>query len=102
MKSMSMVDHGSSRLNCVWRCARGLRSNRRPGIHICEGEKVCIHVTIPTQLAALLASRHNCRMESVLVITGLQITFTGITADADSVEAISRACSITLVRAASP
>ena len=43
MKSMSMVDHGKSRLNCVCRCSMGFCNAVNPAIHILAGEKVCIH-----------------------------------------------------------
>ncbi len=59
MKSMSMLDQGSSLLNCVWRCRNGLFSIRRSAIHIRAGENVCIHVISPTQFFAPFASRHN-------------------------------------------
>jgi hypothetical protein len=53
---MSIVDQGSSRLNCVCRWSKGLFSLRNPPIHIFAGEKVCIQAISPTQLFAWLAS----------------------------------------------
>ena len=52
MKSMSISPHGRSRLNCVCRWRRGLRSAWRPAIHILAGLKVCIHAITPTQSSA--------------------------------------------------
>ena len=63
MKSMSIPDHGISRLNCVCRCASGFWSAVKPAIHIFAGENVCIQAISPTHASAALASRHrraNC------------------------------------------
>ena len=49
MKSMSISDQGSSRLNCVCRCSSGFCSAPRPPIHIFAGENVCIQAITPTQ-----------------------------------------------------
>ena len=77
MKSMSIVSHGKSRLNCVWRWAIGLRRDIKPAIHIFDGENVCIHRITPAQLPALLASRQTSRIACGVVTTGLNTTVPG-------------------------
>jgi hypothetical protein len=77
MKSMSIVAQGRSRLNCVWRCAQGLRSAVSPAIHILAGENVCIQKTSPAQFGALLASRHAAVTSSGRVTTALHTTRAG-------------------------
>ena len=59
MKSMSMVDHGMSRLCWVCRCSSGLRSSFSPLIHIFDGENVWHQVISPMQSFAVFASRHS-------------------------------------------
>ncbi len=95
MKSMSISDHGISRLYCVCKCSSGLVSAVNPPIHILAGENVCIHAISPTQFAAALASRHSVRMASGVVSSGLNTTFTGIADAAESVAAISCECAAT-------
>ncbi len=56
MKSMSMVSQGISALYWVWKWSRGFCKSCRPLIHILAGEKVCIHVMIPTHFSSLLAA----------------------------------------------
>ncbi len=77
MKSMSISDQGSSRLNCVCRCASGFVSWVRPFTHIFAGEKVCIQVITPTHAGAALASRHICKIASGPVSVGFHTTRTG-------------------------
>src|SRR5215470_5186819 len=102
MKSMSMVDHGSSWLNCVCRCKRGLFNDRRPAIHIRAGEKVCIHVIRPIQFFVLFASRHKSWMDSLVVSTGLATIFTGTSGDDDNPRTIVVACSSTFFSVSGP
>ena len=47
MKSMSIVDQGRSRLNCVCRWTNGFCRAVSPAIHILAGEKVCIQQIRP-------------------------------------------------------
>src|SRR6476646_7095099 len=96
MKSISIDDQGISRPNWVCKCRKGFLSRLRPPIHILAGEKVCIHVTSPTQFSVELASKHKLRIASGVVSTGLKITCTGIWADAPNDAAISRECSATV------
>ena len=79
MKSISMVDHGRSRLNWVWRCRKGFASVLNPAIHIFAGEKVCIQRIRPMQFSVLLARRQRSRICSGVVRTGLKTMRTGIT-----------------------
>src|SRR5215213_3801757 len=102
MKSISIVDQGISRLYCVCKCRKGLRSKLNPAIHILAGEKVCIQVTSPTQFLVEFASRHNSRIASGVVRTGLKTICTGICADAPKAVAISRECSATVSRVFEP
>src|SRR5271163_4990934 len=102
MKSMSMVDQGNCSLNCVCRCSNGLSRDCRPAIHMRAGEKVCIQVMRPTQFFELFASRHNCRIESLPVITGLARIFTGICEDVANACAIAVECSSTCFRVSGP
>ena len=77
MKSMSIVDQGRSRLNCVCRWTNGFCRAVSPAIHILAGEKVCIQSTRPAQLAAELASRQTSRIDCGVVTSGLKTTRTG-------------------------
>ena len=77
MKSMSIVDHGMSRLNCVCRCSNGFCSCASPAIHILAGENVCIHVIRPMQFGAELASWQMSWIAPAPVSTGLNTTLTG-------------------------
>src|ERR1044071_10287860 len=95
MKFISISDQGISRLYCVCKCKNGFLSRLNPAIHILAGENVCIHVIRPTQFFAELASRHNSRMASAVVSTGLKITCVGRYFDSPSAFAISRECSAT-------
>ena len=72
MKSMSIVAQGMSRLCCVWRWQRGLASSSRPPIHILEGLKVCIQVTMPAQAGSALAARMRVTIASGPFSTGFQ------------------------------
>jgi len=67
-----------SRLNCVCRCATGLRSCFKPLIHIFDGENVWHQVMRPMHRGALLASWHKAVTASGVVRTGLNITLTGM------------------------
>src|SRR5215203_6853797 len=78
MKSMSMVLHGISRLNCVCKCNNGFCRIFSPLIHILAGEKVCIHVIIPIQFFTVLASWKIAKISSGDFTVGLKTTFTGI------------------------
>src|SRR5215472_332209 len=102
MKSMSMVVHGSSSLNCVCRWRWGFASDRRPAIHIRAGENVCIQAISPMQLRELLASQHKRSMDSPVVTTGLATIFTGIDGDADSAAPMVRECCSTALRVSWP
>src|SRR5262245_10723112 len=102
MKFISISDQGISRLYCVCKCRNGLFSKLKPAIHILAGEKVCIHVTNPTQFFVEFASRHNSRTASGVVNTGLNMTFTGTSFDAPNAAAISRECSATVSNVLGP
>src|SRR6516162_923138 len=102
MKSMSMVVHGSSSLNCVCRWRWGFASDRRPAIHIRAGENVCIQVISPMQVRELLASQHKRSMDSPVVTTGLATIFTGIEGDSDSAAPMVRECCSTALRVSWP
>src|SRR5215469_14789651 len=102
MKSMSMVVHGSSSLNCVCRWRWGFASDRRPAIHIRAGENVCIQLISPMQLRELLASQHKRSMDSPVVTTGLATIFTGIDGDSDSAAPMARECCSTALRVSWP
>ncbi len=99
---MSISAQGISRLYWVCRCTKGFLSRLSPAIHILAGEKVCIQVIRPMQLAVELASRHSSRIASGVVSTGLKTTFTGMCADALSAAAISRECSATFASVFGP
>src|SRR5512147_2289489 len=96
MKSMSMLDQGISRLYCVCKCRKGFFNVVRPAIHILAGENVCIQVIRPMQFFVELASKHNSRITSGVVNTGLKTTFTGTCAEAPNAAAISFECSATV------
>src|SRR5215207_8184790 len=102
MKSMSIVDQGISRPYWVCRCRKGFLSRLNPAIHILAGEKVCIQVTSPTQVCEEFASKHNSRMASGVVRTGLKTTWTGISFEESNAAAISRECSATSSRVLGP
>ena len=70
MKSMSIDDHGMSRLNWVWRWQSGLVSLVSPLIHIFDGLNVCIQVTMPMQFGEAPASRSMAVISSGVVTTG--------------------------------
>src|SRR5215208_4487478 len=95
MKFMSISDQGISRPYWVCRCNKGFLSKLKPAIHILAGEKVCIQVINPTHWFAEFAARHNSRMDSGVVNTGLKTTCTGNCAEAPSAAAISREWSAT-------
>ena len=93
MNPMSICDQGSSRLNCVCRCASGFASWPRPFTHIFAGEKVCIQVITPTQAGAALASRQICVIASGPLSVGFHTTRIGNTSS--KCAAIWRECSAT-------
>ena len=95
MKSMSMVDHGSSRLAWVCRCSIGLRSWSSPVIHILAGLNVCIQVITPTQLSSALASRMTRRMPAASVRTGKLTMRVGRFGFSSRASAMARAWSAT-------
>src|SRR5699024_12307664 len=64
MKSMSIVDQGSSTFAWVCRCSSGVRRASRPWIHIFAGEKVCIQAMTPTQAGSAFAARAVSRIAS--------------------------------------
>src|SRR5665213_3611643 len=102
MKSISMDDHGSSRLNCVCKCRNGLVNDVRPAIHIFAGENVCIHKISPMQRSELLASRHSPRTSSGVVSTGLKTTLKGIAVSSFNDAAIVCECLATCASASAP
>ncbi len=102
MKSMSISPQGRSRLNCVCRCASGLRKFFSPLIHIFAGENVCIHATRPTQLGATFASSMICVISCGRVSTGLRTTFSGSSSALLSDRAMTCAFCATFFSAASP
>ena len=102
MKSMSIDDHGRSRLNCVWRWTSGVRRSVSPAIHILAGENVCIHAMTPTQAGLPSASRSSAAIPSAVLTTGLGTTRTGIAAWPSRPLAIARACSFTRSRTSGP
>ena len=102
MKSMSIVPHGMSRLNCVWRCANGFCSAVSPAIHIFAGEKVCIHRIRPTQAGDVLASPSSAATSSGVFTTGLNTTRHGIRAERSSASAIVRELSATCLSVSGP
>jgi hypothetical protein len=102
MKSMSMVAHGRSRLNWVWRWTKGLRSAVSPAIHILAGEKVCIHRTSPTQAGEMLASPSSPRTSSGVLTTGFSTTRQGTRGDRSRVAAIVREFSATWLSVSGP
>src|ERR1035437_7871886 len=102
MNSMSISDHGSSRLNCVWRWSSGFCSAARPAIHIFAGEKVCIHAITPMHVSAAFASSAVRRIEPGLAATSLCTTRTGMHSCASRPAATSRACASTCRSVASP
>ena len=72
MKSMSISDHGRSRLNCVCRWTQRLAQvESGPAIHILAGENVCIQAMTPTQSGDASASRRIAAIPSGVVTTGL-------------------------------
>ena len=102
MKSMSISDQGSSRLNCVCRWRIGLRSADSPAIHIFAGENVCIQITSPTHESAAFASRQTRRIDSGDRTTPRSRTRTGTSSAPSSAPATSRACASTAAMTASP
>ena len=102
MKSMSISDHGRSRLNCVWRWRSGCCSALSPGIHIFAGEKVCIHAITPTHDSAAFASSATRRIASGLVATSRHTTRTGTSSCASRPAATCRACCSTCSSVAFP
>src|SRR5699024_7849027 len=102
MKSMSIVDHGSSTFACVCRCSSGVRRASRPWIHIFAGEKVCIHAMTPTQAGSAFAARAVSRIASRSVSTGFQTISTGMSEAASRVSAIVRDCAATWSRVSGP
>ena len=77
MKSMSMLDHGRSRLNWVCRWTSGLRSSVSPAIHILAGENVCIQAMTPMQRSSRSASRSIPVIASGVDTTGFGTMRTG-------------------------
>ena len=102
MKSMSMSDHGISRLNCVCRWRNGFCSASRPAIHILAGLNVCIHVTSPTHAGSALAAWTRATISADPVRTGLGTIRTGIDGAASSAAAIAVECSATVARVSGP
>src|SRR6185503_21362088 len=99
---MSISAQGISRLYCVCKCRNGFLSRLNPAIHILAGEKVCIQVIRPIQYFVEFASKHNSRIASGVVKTGLNTTCTGTDADAPNAAAISRECSATVSNVLGP
>ena len=93
MKSMSMDDHGRSRLNCVWRWTSGLRRSVSPAIHILAGEKVCIQAMTPMQSGAGVRVAEHPRDRLGVETTGFATTRTGTAAGSSRQAAMTRACS---------
>jgi hypothetical protein len=87
MKSMSIVDQGRSRLNCVCRCRKGFFRALRPRIHILDGENVCIQSTRPAQLASALASSITWVISSGVVRSALNLVGSGSALEAASASA---------------
>src|SRR5690625_7959043 len=102
MKSMSIVDHGSSTLSCVCRCSSGFWSASRPEIHIFAGENVCIHAIMPMQLSAEFDSKKRSLMASEEVRTRVHTTRTGTQDEAAIHTATVGDCSATKSRDACP
>src|SRR5258706_2567318 len=102
MKSISISDQGISRPYCVCKCRNGFLSRLKPAIHIFAGEKVCIQVISPIHVLEELASRHNSRIASGVVRTGLKTICTGICAEEPKNAAISRECSATVSNVLGP
>ncbi len=100
MKSISMESHGMSRLNWVCRWHSGLASWVRPAIHIFDGLKVCIHVTMPAQFGLELASRTRARMASDPFTTGFQMSLQGSLGSRASTMAFE--CSSTFLSVSAP
>ena len=66
------------------------------------GEKVCIQVMSPTQVSELFASRQSLWMDSLLVMTGFIMIFTGIWTELPKVRAISMECASTVFSVSGP
>ena len=102
MKSMSISDHGMSRLNCVWKCSSGFRSLFSPDIHIFAGEKVCIQAISPAQSGELPASRQTEVMASEVVSTGLKTTLAAIIPELSRAPAMASESDSTCFSVSSP
>ena len=102
MKSMSISPQGSSRLNWVCRCARGLSRRVSPAIHILDGENVCIQVMTPMQALEAPASTQASRISSGPVRVGLHTTRAGSCPLASRYLAISCECAATWARVSLP
>src|SRR6516162_6711674 len=92
MKSMSMVVHGSSSLNCVCRLRGGFASDRRPAIHIRASENVCIQVISPMQVRELLAPQHKRSLDLPGGRTGVTKIPNEFVDDSDSTALSVREC----------
>src|SRR5699024_5544911 len=95
MKSMSIVDQGSSTFAGVCRCSSGVRRASRPWIHICAGEKVVMQEMTPTQAGSAVAARADSRIPARSVSTGSPTISTGMSEAASSVSAMVRDCAAT-------
>ena len=102
MKSMSIVDQGSSMPACVCRCSSGFCSASSPAIHIFAGENVCIQVITPTHSGALLASSICRWIAAASSSTGFQTTVTGMSLEPARMRTTSCDCSATWRRVSSP
>jgi hypothetical protein len=102
MKSMSIVDHGRSRLNCVWRWRNGFFSTLRPRIHIFDGEKVCIQRMRPAQLVSALAASITLVISSGVVRRALNLVLSGSALASASASVTARALAATCLRGPGP
>jgi hypothetical protein len=102
MKSMSIADQGRSRLNCVCRCANGLRRSESPPIHMRDGENVCIQRTSPAQAGSALASRHTSRTASADVARPLKTKGQGTASDDERPAATALELEATVFRGPGP
>ncbi len=78
----------------------GLLSSESPAIHIFEGLKVCIQVTMPAHLGSAFASRISLRMASGLKTTVFQASVQG--SFGSRLATIFLECSSTVLRTWSP
>ncbi len=99
---MSIVSHGSSRLNCVWRCTNGFWSAFSPRIHILDGENVCIQSIRPAQFSSEFASIQSLAISSGVVSSALKTVFSGSFGNSASAPATSRALAATRCKGPGP